>query len=205
MTTKKKILKKKAPKKNKKNKKSVRKPSLLSKIVANRRDFQKATESLSKTGEKLFRQAVKEFFKKFPDLHRFEWRQYTPSWNDGDACRFGCYFESLRINGEESPESAYELERIKELLSGDVEAKRADIKKELKAEKKKESWELNNLKSKLKDLDRDPDEVNNKYLVKNTITEILEAIHEPVFEDMFGEGNVIVTRDGITVEDCEQD
>lgn len=30
-----------------------------------------------------------EYFEKYPDVAGLRWSQYTPSWNDGEACTFG--------------------------------------------------------------------------------------------------------------------
>lgn len=196
------MLKKKSAKAKKKPA-TKKNPTILAKIAANTREIRKIEEKLKRSGEKLFKQAIRHVFKKFPDLQQFEWKQYTPGWNDGDPCTFGCYFESLQINGEET-ESVYELEQILSLLSGDVETKRAELEKELSATKK-ESWEFSSIQSRLKNLDLDPDEVAKKYLVRKTLTDLLEAFDESVFESMFGEGTVIVTREETTVTDCEHD
>lgn len=180
---------------------SKRKISILSKIAANSRQIQKNKDALIRTGERLFGQAVRQIFRKFPALENFGWRQYTPGWNDGDACTFGCYFEPLLVNGEET--GVYELQHIRELLSGDLKKKRTELEQELKATK--EDWKKDNIKSKIKYLDLDPSEVEKKHLMVAAVTDLLEALDESVFEHMFGEGEVTVSREGTTVEPCEHD
>lgn len=44
-------------------------------------------------GEKIVRAAIKEFFEIHPEIVALRWKQYTPYFNDGDACVFrycGC-------------------------------------------------------------------------------------------------------------------
>lgn len=187
-----------------KKKKAFGKPKkkpILSKILANKKEFAKAKENMYRSGEKLFGQATREVFRKFPELHEFGWKQYTPGWNDGDPCRFGCYFESLIINGEET-EGVHQLEQTMELLSGDLESKRAELKNKLNSAK---GWEAENFRSKLKSLDLNLAEVGKKYLVKKTLVDLLEAFDESVLERMFGEGFVVVTREGAVTNSCEHD
>lgn len=178
--------------------------SILARIAANNREIRKNRDALNRKGEKLFSQAVREVFRKFPDLKKFGWNQYTPSWNDGDPCRFGLYTESLLINGEDA-EGLYELEQTMELLSGDPGKKRIELERELEQEPDKSSWKANCIKSKIKDLDLDPSKVEKKYVLVKTLTDLLEAMDESVFEHMFGEGTVTVSREGTTVDSCEHD
>ena len=37
----------------------------------------------------LLKEEFKEFFKKVPEVKVIKWAQYTPYFNDGDACIFG--------------------------------------------------------------------------------------------------------------------
>lgn len=40
-------------------------------------------------GKKTIKKALKEFFSAFPSVDSIRWSQYTPYFNDGDACEFG--------------------------------------------------------------------------------------------------------------------
>lgn len=194
---KKKIAKNKAAKRNK--------PSVAQRINKMKKDLEVAKNKATREGQKIFKDAVKEIFKEFKDLQRFAWPQYTPHWNDGDPCQFGVNMESLAINEEIGGESEciYTLQHMHKLLSN-REKEQARIVMELPT--KKENWEIANLKNDLEILrTRNPEEVEAKYKAKKAIIELLEGIDEGVYEDMFGEGLVVVSRDGVEVEGYEHD
>lgn len=197
----KKAAKKKADAKSKK-------PTLLQRIAASKKELQKAKDKTVKVGQKFFKEAVKDVFKKFKTLERFSWDQYTAHWNDGDPCVFETYFDSLAINDEREEnnvEYVDSLERMRGLLAN-KEKEEARIVLELAGKSGKDNWEIDRLKSDLETLrTRDFKEVATKYEIKRAIKDFLENIDESVYEDMFGEGTVVVTRDGTTVEECEHD
>jgi hypothetical protein len=49
----------------------------------------KAKKELEKAAKAAFREASAEVFAGNPQIVSFGWSQYTPYWNDGDACVFG--------------------------------------------------------------------------------------------------------------------
>lgn len=55
-------------------------------------NLQEQMEAIRKTlqeeGQSLIRQAAQEIFDEHPTLHQIRWCQYTPWFNDGDACVF---------------------------------------------------------------------------------------------------------------------
>lgn len=54
-------------------------------------------------------------FEKFPNVGYFSWSQFTPSFNDGDACYFGVYNDEhtiVDIKGEDIEEYSDEWETI---------------------------------------------------------------------------------------------
>jgi hypothetical protein len=201
---KKKIAKKKIAKKTAKKAKA-KKPTVAQRIAEMKKEFESAKNKVAREGKALFKEATKEIFKEFKSLERFAWPQYTPHWNDGDACYFGVDMDSLAINEEidGESESLYTLEHINDLLSN-KEREEARIIMELPT--KKSEWEISSLKNDLETLrTRDPEEVNEKYILKKGIISLLENISETVYEDMFGEGLVVVSRDGVKVEGYEHD
>lgn len=188
-------------------KKIAKKPSLQQRIAKAKKDMERTKDSALRTGEKLFKEAVREIFKKFKNLERFSWVEYTPHWNDGDPCTFGTSFESLTINdeleNEDGAEDLWTLGREYELLSN-KKKEEARILKELKT--KKEKWEIDSLNRDLETIrTKDLAPVAEKYLAKKTIVDLLENIDDSVYEYMFGEGRVVVTRDEITVEEYQHD
>jgi len=48
-------------------------------------------------GKKALKLALKEFFSAFPMVEAIRWNQYTPYFNDGDACVFGVYEASIKL------------------------------------------------------------------------------------------------------------
>lgn len=186
-------------------KKIAKKPSLQQRIAKAKKDMERAKDSALRTGEKLFKEAVREIFKEFKSLERFSWVEYTPHWNDGDPCVFGTSFESLTINeeNEDDAEDLWTLGREYELLSN-KKKEETRILEELKT--KKEKWEIDSLNRDLETIRaKDLAPVAEKYLAKKTIVDLLENIDDSVYEYMFGEGRVVVTRDEITVEEYQHD
>ena len=49
--------------------------------------------------KQIFTEAAKQLFNKWPQLTNFSWRQYTPYFNDGDACVFSVNHYDPVING----------------------------------------------------------------------------------------------------------
>lgn len=194
--------KKPANKKPKAAKKS--KISALSKKIADsKRRLQRAKDTAVREGERLFNYAVKELFEDNPGLHSFSWNQYKPHWNDGDDCVFGTYFDSLKINDEEEPECMYTLENLRHLLS-DKKAE-ARIIMELSGGNK-DKWEVERLKKDLESIrTRSLEEVSEKHRIKKSIQGLLSNIDDSVYENMFGEGTVVMTREGASVESCQHD
>lgn len=198
--------KKVAKKATKAKKKAPKKASLVERLKSTKRDMERFRSNSIKVGKKLFGECVKKLFKDHPKLESFRWDQYQPAWNDGDECVFSTYFESFRINDEEDEdsESIYTLEHMNELLSNKQRSE-TRIVMEL-SDTTKEKWEVERLKSDLEVVrTRDPEEVAEKYEMKRAIHGLLTSIDDSVYEDMFGEGTVVVTREGIRVEECEHD
>lgn len=206
-TVKKKAAKKKAAKKTtvkKTTAKAKKSSSLADRLKAAKKSLEDARRKSVRTGEGLFRECVRQLFKEHPGLETFSWDEYTPHWNDGDECTFGTYFDSLSINGEEDPECVYTLEHMNDLLSNRQRSE-TRIVMEL-TDTTKDKWEIERLKSDLEIVrTRDPKEVAEKYKMKKAIHGLLTSIDDSVYEGMFGEGTVVVTRDGIKVEECEHD
>lgn len=61
-------------------------------------------DELRKNGESLLRQHFTKLFAAVPTLQAVKWTQYTPYFNDGDACVFGVNEWSVRF--ETTPENA---------------------------------------------------------------------------------------------------
>lgn len=48
-----------------------------------------AKKKMADEGKKTIKNSLKEFFSAFPCIESIQWTQYTPYFNDGDACEFG--------------------------------------------------------------------------------------------------------------------
>lgn len=54
-------------------------------------------KKLHEQGKLAFMEHLKEFFEANPRIEVVRWRQYTPGFNDGDACHFG--YHGIDIKG----------------------------------------------------------------------------------------------------------
>ena len=64
-------------------------------------------EELKATGGKFICEALAHLFAEYPEVKGFRWTQYTPYFNDGDACVFSSgheYGEILVLEDPEDPE-----------------------------------------------------------------------------------------------------
>lgn len=62
------------------------------KIIAARKE----AESIARSA---FIESAAVLFTENPTLKSFDWRQYTPYFNDGDPCEFSAYIDEPGING----------------------------------------------------------------------------------------------------------
>lgn len=100
--------------------------------------FLKAKEDLDKKirteGETAVKAYLKEYFDNHPDVYGIKWTQYTPHFNDGDACVFGLHTVSafptkknfddnddyeFECYGEEPETTLNQIEDILEVVFGD--------------------------------------------------------------------------------------
>lgn len=61
---------------------------------------EKAMQQLQAESEAALREVFKDFFAKFPMVTAIRWTQYTPYFNDGEACVFSVHEPSLRIDAD---------------------------------------------------------------------------------------------------------
>ena len=52
---------------------------------------------VSKMGKEAVTEALEGLFEKYPDLIGVRWTQYTPYFNDGDACEFSIYSAAVKV------------------------------------------------------------------------------------------------------------
>ena len=134
-----------------------------------------------KRGQEIFKLAFKEFFDANPTVTVVGWRQFTPYFNDGDACEFGCYAEYAFVS------NAPDYERIEfgEYHDDDEtvwieDPDYGDLNEELI-----------------------PSSVSAN---SHTLRKLLSKISDDVFLDMFGDHvQVFATREGFDVQEYSHD
>jgi len=62
-------------------------------LAEKRDEIKKLQDQVSKDVKVLFNDGFKEIFESCPELVGVRWTQYTPYFNDGDACNFRSYHE----------------------------------------------------------------------------------------------------------------
>jgi hypothetical protein len=143
--------------------------STLSDIKALKHNIEKLRKEAKTKVESIFKTAALELFVEYPDLKSISWTQYTPYFNDGDACYFSSHHYYAAIKFVASNEDEDEDDDYQE---GYDES--SATPKQLKAGKAAE--------------------------------EFLENFDNDDMENLFGDGvKVIITKDGIEVEDYEHD
>jgi len=133
-------------------------------------------ESAKAKAKSLFEIGTKEIFEKHPKLESWKWHQYTPYFNDGDACEFSVNRDYLTIsfNG-------------KEFEDLDNSTFRAD--NEYAQKYQAEALAEDGLKNAFEH-----------------IKEMMDAMDEDDFKQMFGDHmEVTVTKSGAVAEEYEHD
>jgi hypothetical protein len=103
-------------------------------------EFKATVEKLDEERTKVMREhgqaalggAFKELFDKHPKLESVTWTQYTPHFNDGDACVFSVNgFESVLYDGAQREDPCWKSEEYNKLpdaLVGDLKTIQLGIK-----------------------------------------------------------------------------
>lgn len=173
----------------------------IKKLVADYNEAKKAFEVVLKDKSK---EVFAQFFIDNPEFRTIEWKQYTPSFNDGDPCRFtrGEVYYTLQpeFYGEEQRETI----ENDEYSVGDLEdydplhvpsnwdrdyAKRSDWMRTIVEEY---------------DALSDDDKANRERLqgIYQDFAKLIDSIPDDVAETMFGNGTSIrLSKDGIKIEE----
>lgn len=67
-------------------------------------------KKLKEEGEAAVKEAFKEVFDKHESIESIYWRQYTPYFNDGDACTFSVHGFCVSFKNDESDTDDYDNE-----------------------------------------------------------------------------------------------
>ena len=181
---------------------------LTARISKAKKEIEKIKSKIVKDTGILFKQSLKEIFKKHKDLVSFSWSQYTPHWNDGDECLFSANTDYIYLNGSDESDSLWDIKS----LYADVVNKEGSIKK-LKAEnvklakKKDQKWQIESNERKIEEIEKaNLGELNWKLNALEDINNLLDNADSDALLEMFNNHvKVTATRDGIETEDYEHD
>jgi hypothetical protein len=154
-----------------------------------RSEFEAKKKALAVEGRSIIHAQLKNAFDADPDLAVISWRQYTPYFNDGDACVFsfhGCSIAWFKDNvaPEERTVDIGELEEGKYIYKEYV-------------------W--GEFPSLISDPDGLPEKCRASYAATKKLEAFMEA-NEDLAQDIFGDHvEVFAMRDGIEVEDYSHD
>lgn len=77
----------------------------------------------AKDGKSLLSEIFKDFFAKHPEVAYLRWTQYSPHFNDGDACTFYVHdIEHLSFRGEDEDDDVEIYDLTDKQLEKDIDA-----------------------------------------------------------------------------------
>lgn len=142
-----------------------------------------------------FKSIFESFFDKYKDVTGVRWKQYTPYFNDGEPCEFSVHSLEYLRNDAKDDDGDYEDGWMLAASSWLFENPHDD-KDGYKARRRKELSEPWGSEEKYV-------EFNNDF---NELDDAIQNIPEDVMQDLFGDhAEIIVTRDGIEVEEYSHD
>lgn len=152
-------------------------------------DAQKAyQEAKEKIGKKLGSELhgmIKFVFEKVPYLKEINWVQYTPYFNDGEPCVFGKHdpqFIFVAIDAETGDDEEFEVDFWGNSSTTTFFNEKYDVA-EIKAFQ--------------------PTPEQDELLLKVAL--FLTSLDENICQEAFREGKVVITKDGLEVEDYGHD
>lgn len=135
-------------------------------------------QEFSKVAKEALTEGAKTVFDSHPVLEKFGWNQYTPYFNDGDACTFSVYSDCPDLNGENYDDLHYQT---KEWCS---ESRKYVDKRENTFKGTPEEFEA----------------VKNLMAAGDSVKAFLTQFDDDLLKDIFGDHvTVTINRDG-TVE-----
>lgn len=156
---------------------------LFEQIAKGKEEIKKIKSELREKLRDNFHGLTKELFNSYPELDSIGWRQYTPYFNDGEACEFRSAHDYPNINGND--ENYGESEQPEGVL---------DIVKLGSEEIYDENWKM------VKNPDYNP---YYNEIVK-TVKEFLNQFDDEDMEDLFGDHVIVhITSNGVDVEEYE--
>ena len=91
--------------------------------------IEKQRAALTEQVREILQSGATEIFNKYPALVSFGWKQYTPSFNDGDPCTLSVNYYDLILNGVDpnDDDDDDEENELPELSEADSEAADKEI------------------------------------------------------------------------------
>lgn len=71
------------------------------------KEIQILKNEMLEESKKIFTEVSKSIFEDNPKIKSFSWTQYTPYFNDGDACTFSADTDYISVNGERVDEAKW--------------------------------------------------------------------------------------------------
>jgi hypothetical protein len=140
-----------------------------------------ARRSIVEIGRQAFDDGAKSLFEAHPVLKSFGWNQYTPYFNDGDACTFSAETDYPKIAFTSATESEDD---------DDEEDDECDEWSSYNARKKQEAGET----------------LTAEESAGLAVLQFLQLFDDDTYEEMFEDHmSVTVTRDGTTTEEYSHD
>jgi hypothetical protein len=164
---------------------SEKSKQLFEQIAKGKEEISKIKAELSGKIKENFHGLAKELFQSYPELKSFGWRQYTPYFNDGEACEFRSQHDYPTINGNdenygesEQPEGVLDIVKLgSETIYGS-------------------NW------------NKIPNPNYNPYYkeIVDTVKEFLNQFDDEDMKDLFGDHvSIHITEEGVDVEDYDHD
>lgn len=146
-------------------------------------------QAAEKSAAKEIMKELKDFVKNNPLIEGFKWNQYTPHFNDGEPCVFGVNGPYIKFD-----ESIHKVDPDDDYMSGYIDA-----------------GDYGNLDDKFFESKEDilnTEEINELKKSAYNAVELFGHLSsmETELQTMFGDGvEVIVTKDGVEVQDYDHD
>jgi hypothetical protein len=140
--------------------------------------------------QELFKEITKEFFEKNPAINAVIWTQYTPYFNDGEACLFSVNDPSFtNASGEDLDDinyGEYEGDNVNIWVFEDVK------------------WNVNSYKEKYDSIITSGGiDIDSCQFLESAIK---SSEMEDIMETMFGEhSRIVATREGFDIEEYDHD
>jgi len=181
---------------------------LHTRISKAKKDIEKLKSKLVKDTQMLFKHSLKDIFKNNKRLTSFSWTQYTPHWNDGDACTFSAHTDYIHLNGSDESDSLWDIENLyKDVINKDASIKKLQAENTKLAKKKDQKWQIESNERRIEEIQKaDIEELTWKLDALKNINTLLSNADDDVLLEMFNDHvKVTVTKDGVETEEYQHD